>query len=91
MRGKGLLAAVWLMAVAGCGEVGEHVETLPLDQVPAPAMKVARETLPDVTFDSAWKEKGEGQGAAYEIRGKTRSGKIRDLKVTADGKVLEVD
>jgi hypothetical protein len=90
MRGKGLMAAAWLLATVGCGEVGEHVETVPLDQVPAPALKVARETLPEVTFDSAWKEKGEGKDA-YEIRGKTKSGKIRDLKVTADGKVLEVD
>jgi hypothetical protein len=91
MRGKGLLMTVWLLAVAGCGEVGEHVETVPLSQVPAPAMKAAREALRDIAaFESAWKGKGEGQGA-YEIRGKTKSGKIRILKVTADGRVLEVD
>jgi hypothetical protein len=60
---------------------------VPIDQLPPAALKAAREKLPGVRFDTAWKEKGED---AYEIRGKTRGGKIRDAKVTADGRVLEV-
>lgn len=90
MRRTSILAATLLGSVFGCGESHEHDEVVPIDQVPPAALKAAREKLPGVKFDTAWKEKKEG-GDAYEIRGKTKEGKVQDAKVTADGKVLEVD
>ena len=53
-------------------------------------MAAAQKELPGVKFDAAWKE-SEGGKAAFELRGKNPQGKIRDVKVTEDGRVLEVD
>lgn len=83
-------AALFLFA-CGCGErTHEAEDALPLEQVPGPAMKAAQKELPGVKFDAAWKEK-EGDQDAFELRGKTKDGKVRDVKVSADGRVLEVD
>ncbi|RUL84369.1 outer membrane protein assembly factor BamD [Tautonia sociabilis] len=80
-----------LALVIGCGEGREEDETVvPIDQLPPAVLKAAQEKLPGVTFDSAWKEEEDGQ-VAYEVRGKAKDGKIRDAKVTPDGRVLEVD
>ncbi|MEJ7593259.1 MAG: PepSY domain-containing protein [Planctomycetaceae bacterium] len=52
--------------------------------------KVARDKLPGVKFDTAWTEK-DGDKTVYEVRGKSSDGKTRDIKVSPEGKVLEVD
>jgi multidrug efflux pump subunit AcrA (membrane-fusion protein) len=80
-----LLAA----CLAGCGGL-EPDETVPLDQLPEPVMKAAKAALPGVTFTTAWKESA-GDGVAYEVRGQNARGRIRDVKVSASGKVLELD
>ena len=90
MRRTNFLTAILLASTFGCGESHEGNEVVPIDKLPPAVLKAAREKLPDVKFDTAWKEKRDGQDA-YEIRGKTKEGKVRDAKVTADGKVLEVD
>jgi len=79
-----------LMIAAGCGEVGENDTPMPLDQVPPSIMKVARDKFPEVKFDSAYKETKDGK-EVFEVRGKSKDGKIREVEVTADGKILEVD
>jgi hypothetical protein len=88
-RFLGALAALALLA-SGCGKRIEKDESVPLDKVPPAAIKAAHDRLPDVNFETAWKVKGEA-GDAYEIRGKTKVGKIRDVQVTDKGEVLEVD
>jgi hypothetical protein len=94
MRREGMLAA-WLAAAGllglGCGgrEMARE-EAVPLEKVPAAALKAAQQELPDVKFKEAWK--GETDGVeSYEIRGHMRSGRTRDVRVAADGRVLEVD
>jgi len=87
MRTKSLIAVLCFLAI-GCGGRHESDEVVPIDKLPSAALKAAQEKLPGVKFDTAWKEKGTD---AYEIRGKTKDGKMRDAKVTSDGKVLEVD
>ena len=82
------LAAVCI-GLAGCGE-HEKTEMVPIDKVPEAVMKVAKEKLPDVTFDTAWTE-SEGGKTFYEVRGKSKDGKTRDIKIGTDGKVMEVD
>ena len=89
MRRTSILA-VSLLATLGCGEKGENDVPMPLDRVPPSVLKIAAEKLPGVKFDSAYRETKGGK-EVYELRGKTKEGKIRDLEVTADGKVLEVD
>ena len=91
MRRVVILAATVMLAACGCGERKHEAEdAVALEQVPRAAMKAAEKELPGVTFDAAWKE-AEGGQTSYEIRGKTKQGKVRDVKVTADGKVMEVD
>ena len=50
-------------------------------------MKSAKAKLPEIKFDSAWKT----TDGAYEVRGKAKSGKIHDVRVSEAGDVLEVD
>jgi hypothetical protein len=77
-----------LVLLLGCEHAPPSDESvIPLQQVPPTAMQAAKKQLPDVNFEKAWKV-SEG---TFEVRGKNKSGKIRDVQVTADGKVLEVD
>ena len=76
-----------LVFVIGCGEKTPKGENVELDKVPEPVMKAAKEKLPDVKFDQAWKT----PNGNYEVRGKAKNGKVRDIQVKADGTVVEVD
>ena len=80
-----------MLMAAGCGEALESTEMVPLDKLPEPVLKTAQEKLPDVKFDTAWKEHEKEGEEVFEVRGKTSGGKTRDIRVTASGKVLEVD
>lgn len=76
-----------LLLIAGCGADKPKGENVELDKVPEPVMKVAKEKLPDVKFEQAWKT----PSGNYEVRGKGKNGKVRDIQVKADGEVVEVD
>lgn len=73
----------------GCERRAEprHKDVVPLDQVPAAVMKAAQTKLPEIKFDTAWKT----ADGAYEVRGKAKSGKIHDVRVSEAGEILEVD
>jgi hypothetical protein len=81
-----------LLIITGCGRgVAERNEQVPLDKVPEPAMKaamkVAREKFPDLKFQNATLR----SNGVYEITGKTKTGKIHDVEVRADGEVVEIE
>ncbi len=82
----GSLALV-LMFLVGCAEDRSKYAVIPVEDVPEPAMKTAKEKLPDVKFEQAWK-KPDGN---YEIRGKDGKGKVREIELTAEGKVIEIE
>lgn len=86
------LIAVCFCLALGCAkqEKVEQPELLTLEQVPEKVMKAAREKLPDVRFDSAWKAKEHGQ-EVYEVRGKTSNGKVFEVEVAPDGTVVAVE
>ena len=63
---------------------------VPIDQVPANVMDVARKQLPGYTLDTAYKMKIDGKDA-YEVRGKNKQGKSREVEVSATGEVLAVE
>jgi hypothetical protein len=50
-------------------------------------MKISQEKLPDVKFERAVK-RADG---SYEISGKDKKGKVRDVELTATGEVTEVE
>jgi hypothetical protein len=74
-----------LVALAGCGQ--PTAAPVPLEQVPASIMKISQEKLPDVKFDRAVR-RADG---SYEISGKDKKGKVRDVELTASGEVTEVE
>jgi hypothetical protein len=80
------------LVIVGCGKSPKAVpvEMVPLEQVPETVMKSARERLPDVKFDTAWKNQKNGK-QIYEIRGKTAAGKTLEVEVTPEGEVVEVE
>ena len=80
--------AMLMLSTFGCGEIGEKEISIPLDEVPANIRKIAAEKLPGVKFETAYKETKNGK-QVYEVRGKTKEGKIQDLEITSDGEVLE--
>ncbi len=83
-------AAILLMACGCGGGQAEPAQSVPIDQVPPKLMEVARQKLPGITFDRAYKIDAKGKDA-YEIRGKDSRGKIREVEVSTTGEVIEVE
>jgi hypothetical protein len=84
---------ILVMLAAGCGgdDDGDDNATsktpLPMDQVPAEVLKTARAAAPELTFYAAFRDKFQGQDS-IELKGKTKSGKIREIEVSPEGKLL---
>ena len=77
---------VLLVLVVGCSSE-QKKEPVPLDQVPEKVMKVGKEKLPDVTFDRALKK----PNGDYELIGKNKQGKVREIDITPSGEVTEIE
>jgi hypothetical protein len=84
------LVGVLLLVALGCQSQPKSDEPVPIDQVPSNVMEVARKQLPGYSFDTAYKMKVDGKDA-YEVRGKDKRGKVREVEVSADGEVIEVE
>ena len=88
---RGLLFAVVLSAAFGCGSGGgsEGPKTpVKLEDVPAPAMRTAKEKAPEVVhFDEAFRKKD----GTLEIRGKPKTGKVVEVEVKDDGTFVDIE
>ena len=80
------LFGILLCIVAGCGD-SKKDQLIMLDQVPQTMMQVAKEKLPDVEFDQGLK-RADG---TFEVRGKDKQGKVRDIDFSANGEILEIE
>ncbi len=90
-RNRRLWIAIGLLSAPGCGGGGDKDnEVVPIDKVPPALLKAAKDKLSDVQFDSAYRGQYQGQ-EIYEIRGKTKAGKIRECEVNLKGDVLNVE
>lgn len=85
-----LALAALLTLFAGCAEPPKSDPLVPIDQVPPNLMEIARKQLPGYTFDTVYKMTIDGK-EAYEIRGKNKQGKIREVEISAAGEVLEIE
>lgn len=89
--------AVAFSLVSGCGEREEEEEqfsqrAVAVKDVPAAVMEASTKELPGVNFTDAWKNvEADGSLHSYEIRGRNAKGKIREARVAADGKILEIE
>ncbi len=72
---------------AGCGESKQEITSLRLEDVPPDLMKIAKEQLPGVAFDTVWKK----PSGTFEIRGRAKNGKIREVDIRPDGTIEEVE
>ena len=70
----------------GCSG-GSKDQMIPLAEVPNNFLDTAKEKLPEVTFEQALK-RGDG---SWEIRGKDKKGKTRDVELSATGEVLDIE
>jgi uncharacterized membrane protein YkoI len=84
------LGVLLMVAVAGCESEPKSDDIVPIEQVPANVMEVARKQLPGYTFDTVYKMKIDGKDA-YEVRGKDKRGKVREVEVSATGEVLAIE
>jgi hypothetical protein len=80
--------------ISGCGESEPKFGRRPitLDKVPAEIIAAAKKELPGVEIQDAWTNHADGKDAidSYEVRGRTTAtGKIREVRVGLDGKILE--
>jgi hypothetical protein len=83
--------AVAFACATGCGGTPPKSDPLvPIENVPPKVMEVARKQLPGFTFDTVYQMKIDGK-EAYEVRGKDRRGKVREVEVSADGEVIAVE
>ena len=84
-------AVVALFSVFGCGDndddVGKVKTAIPMDQVPVAVLKAAKDAAPDLTFFAAYKDTFQGQDS-IELKGKNKQGKIKEIEVSPEGKVL---
>lgn len=85
----------WIVAglmtvVVGCTSAPESDEIIPIEQVPAPILDVARRELPGYTLDTVYQMKVEGK-VAYEIKGKDKRGKVREVEISSTGEVLAIE
>ncbi|MCX7419716.1 MAG: hypothetical protein NT013_09285 [Planctomycetia bacterium] len=79
-------AMLALLLSLGCG-AASPATAIKVEDVPENLMKIAKEKLPEVTFEQALK-RADG---TYEIRGKDKRGKSRDIDMTATGEVIEIE
>ena len=87
---KSFLGVLLVIAVAGCEHEPTSDDIVPIEQVPANVMEVARKQLPGYTFDTVYKMKIDGKDA-YEVRGKDKRGKVREVEVSTTGEVLAIE
>lgn len=89
------LSALLLAAVfAGCSDALEPDKyarrTVAVADIPASVMDAAKKDLPGVRFEEAWKNvDAEGKLHSYEIRGRAANGKVREVRITEKGEILE--
>jgi hypothetical protein len=87
--------AILSAAICGCGDndgddVAEAKTMVPIDQVPTVVWQAAIKEKPDLTFYTAAKDKYKGQDS-FELKGRSKSGKITELEVSPEGKILGID
>lgn len=84
------MIAMLLLVLVGCGDApipGSGITVMKLEDVPPELVKAAQEKLPGVTFDTAWRK----ASGTYEIRGKQKNGKIREVDIEPNGTIVEVE
>ena len=66
--------------------------TVQVSDLPEQVIGAAKGSLPDVEFNDAWKNVDkDGTVHSYEVRGRNKNGKIREVRVSTSGEILEME
>ena len=85
---KNFATIVLLSILIGCGSVGEGPKVqVKMEEVPPAALKTAQAKVPGMLFTEAFLKKD----GTYEIRGKTKTGKVHEVEVKADGTFVDLE
>ncbi len=87
---KAFFGTLLMVAFLGCENEPKSDDIVPIEQVSPKVMEAARKELPGLTFDTAYKMKIDGKDA-FEVRGKDKRGKVREVEVSAAGEVLGIE
>ena len=79
------------LAAVGCGSKANEDEgpktRVEMKDLPAPCLQTAQQNLPGITFTEAYLKKD----GTYEVRGKDKNGKVREVEVKADGTFIQIE
>lgn len=74
--------------LTGCGSSWEGPKVqVKMEEIPPAALKTAQDKLPGMLFTDAFQKKD----GTYEIRGKTKTGKVHEVEVKADGTFVDLE
>ncbi len=96
-RSKWPLAVLLVVIAAGCGEADRppdlRKKTTTIEALPEPVKAAASKALKGVKLSDAWENRDRsGKLDSYEVRGTIPStGKVREARVSPDGRVLEIE
>jgi hypothetical protein len=84
------------MIAGGCGDRDAPPpggrRAVPVAELPEAVRTAARKALPEIRFDEAWANLDRaGAIHSYEVRGRSSSGKIREVRVSLTGTILEME
>lgn len=89
-----ICVGLWALA-HGCGDAdlppGIVKKAVAFDKIPERPRAAARKAIPRVEFNEGWENiDSQGKLHSYEIRGRQASdGKIREVRVSVSGEILE--
>jgi hypothetical protein len=90
-----ILVTVFALLATGCSKNRSAKLTMvkvALDDVPETVRAASQKALPDVKFSGAWKNLDrDGEIVSYEIKGTNERGKIREVRISLAGEVLEME
>lgn len=83
--------ALCLIFQSGCGnDLPEPDKLVSLESIPKNLMEIATKELPGVKFYEAFEMKFDGK-SGYEIRGKDNRGRVREIELTTEGEIMEIE
>ena len=90
------LLGLALLAGAGCerdeGPPPFARKPTPVAGLPGVVTRAAAEALPGVKFEDAWQNLDrDGKLLSYEVKGRNDAGKIREVRVSTTGQILETE
>lgn len=91
------LGVLLIVASSGCrdDELPPNIvrTVITIEEVPANVLEAAKKALPGVALQDAWKNLDRSTKAlhSYEVRGRAANGKVREVRVSTEGKILEME